>query len=272
MIHRLSFIVLVTLLAWSRVASSDAAPEATPPLGVVADPCVGVPTEATAKHKATDDWYGAWMREWLSLDWGQLCRYPAENAALPAAGPHRVVMIGDSITEGWKITVPAFFGDDLLDRGISGQTTAQMLVRFRRDVIELHPAVVHIMGGTNDVASNRGPVSAEFVLGNLASMAELARAHGIRVIVAAIPPCSRLPWIPEIQPAETIRALNVRLEAYAKREGFVWVDYGTVIGDGQGGIRKEFAEDGVHPTAAGYAAMAPLTRAAIERALAQRQP
>lgn len=208
------------------------------------------------------------MRDWLAADWPQLCRYREENAALPQATPSRVVMLGDSITEGWKPADPGFFSGDVLDRGISGQTTAQMLLRLRSDVIELHPAVVHIMAGTNDVAGNRGPQSIDLVQGNIASMVELARSHGIRVVLAAIPPVRKFYWNPPVEPVETVSAMNAWLREYARREGLTWVDYGLVLGDGAGGIKAEYSDDGVHPNAAGYAAMRPLAVAAIRQALA----
>lgn len=243
---------------------ADAAQSAAPS----SDACRGVPTAPTAAHQASPDAYAAWMRDWLALDWGQLCRYAAQNAALPPASRQRVVMMGDSITEGWQSAMPGFFAGDILDRGISGQTTGQMLLRFRQDVIDLQPAVVHLMGGTNDVAGNTGPYSPDRVLANVESMIELAQAHGIRVVLAAVPPADRFTWRPGLRPATSIRALNGRLEALARRRGVEWVDYGAAIGDGRGGILGVYAKDGVHPTERGYAAMAPLARGAIARALA----
>src|ERR1700674_5641860 len=135
------------------VSASAAAPSLTAaglPVGVSADPCALVPIEPTRTHEAAANPYASWMSEWLALDWGQQCRYRRENAALPLPSRSRVVFLGDSITEGWKSLDPGFFVRDILDRGISGQTTAQMLVRFRADVLDLRPQVVHIMGGTND--------------------------------------------------------------------------------------------------------------------------
>jgi lysophospholipase L1-like esterase len=260
----------VLLLAAPLGAHADVAAAAKPRGGITADSCAGVPVKPTAAHQAAADPYAAWMGEWRSLDWGQLCRYRDENAALPPATARRIVMIGDSITEGWKETDPSFFGNDVLDRGISGQTTSQMLVRFRRDVLDLHPAVVHIMAGTNDIAGNSGPVTYDIVQGNLESMVEQAKSHGIRVVLAAIPPAAKFSWVPEIQPVEAIRTLNAWLHAYAEREHLVWVDYGTVLDDGRGGIRPQYADDGVHANAAGYAAMRPLAADALRRALASR--
>jgi hypothetical protein len=180
------------LIAWLGAAGQGladappAAPSAAPSVGVRTDPCAGVPVAPTAAHQATSDPYQSWMHEWLGLDWGQKCRYQRENAALPPATAHRVVFLGDSITESWASAEPDFFAGDVLDRGISGQTTAQMLVRLRADVLDLHPAVLHIMAGTNDVAGNTGSTSLADIRGNIASMVEQARAHGMRVIIASL--------------------------------------------------------------------------------------
>ncbi|MDE2220858.1 MAG: GDSL family lipase, partial [Gammaproteobacteria bacterium] len=132
---------------------------AAPTVGVSEQPCRGVPTQPTAAHNASADPYQSWMREWLSLDWGQLCRYQAANARLPPATAVRVVFLGDSITDNWINLDPDLFRTDRLDRGISSQTTGQMLLRFRADVLELHPAIVHILAGTNDIAGNTGSTS-----------------------------------------------------------------------------------------------------------------
>jgi lysophospholipase L1-like esterase len=238
-------------------------------LGVVADPCVGVPIEPTAAHKATGDWYEAWMHEWLALDWGQRCRYQGENRALPAATADRVVFIGDSITEGWKPALPQVFNAQRLDRGIGGQTTEQMIVRFRQDVIDLHPAVVHIMAGTNDVAGNRGPTTEAQIESNLATMAEAAKAAHIRVVLASIPPAAGFGWSPQLHGvAATIRRVNAWIKTYAERERHTYVDYHSVLSDEAGGLPTRYSEDGVHPNVAGYEAMQPLTDAAIRKALA----
>ena len=262
------------LIAWLGAASPGFAdelpsPPAAPAVGVLADPCAGVPIAPTAAHQATADPYQSWMHEWLGLDWGQKCRYRRENAALPPASSHRVVFLGDSITESWASLEPDFFVNDLLDRGISGQTTAQMLVRLRVDVLDLHPAAVHIMAGTNDVAGNTGPTSLTDIQGNIASMVEQARAHGARVILASIPPAAAIPWRPQLQPMPAIAAMNEWLSRYAAREHLVYVDYYRVLSDGHGGLRADFSEDGVHPNAAGYAAMRPLASTAIRQALAE---
>lgn len=206
-------------------------------------------------------------------DWPQLARYRDENAALaaPAPGERRVVFFGDSITEGWgKTGSEAFFpGKPYVNRGISGQTTPQMLVRFRQDVIDLKPAAVVILAGTNDIAGNTGPATPQMIQDNLASMAQLARANGIAVVLASVLPASDYPWKTGLQPAPKIRALNDWIRQYAQRTGAVYLDYYGALDNGQGGLDAKVSGDGVHPNAAGYAVMAPLAQAAVERALRQ---
>lgn len=200
-------------------------------------------------------------------DWAALGRYRAENAKL---GPDdsRVVFLGDSITEAWAHD--ALFADPhIVDRGISGQTAPQMLVRFRADVIALKPKVVHIMAGTNDVAENQGPESDEEIEGALQSMVELARANGIAVVIATIPPAADFRWHPGLQPAPRIRALNTWIEAYARGAGIGFVDYWPVLATEEGAMKPEYSGDGVHPNASAYRAMEPVARAAIERELKQ---
>jgi lysophospholipase L1-like esterase len=240
-----------------------------PVVGVTADPCAGVPLRPDATHARTADPHASWMRDWLALDWGQLCRYRAANAALPPATATRSVFFGDSITEGWRALDPGFFGPDTLDRGISGQTTAQMLVRFRADVIELQPAVVHIMAGTNDIAGNTGPTSLTAIQGRIRSMVELARAHRIGVILGSIPPAARFRWRPELRPVATIAAMNDWLRGYARQESLIYADYHAALADERGAMRPDRSDDGVHPNAAGYAAMRPIARAALDAALAR---
>jgi lysophospholipase L1-like esterase len=261
------------LLACALIAAMSATIAAAEPvgpvIGVSAQPCVGVPTQPTRAHNATADPYESWMQEWLGLDWGQLCRYQAENAQLPPATATRVIFLGDSITDSWKNLDPELFRSDWLDRGISGQTTGQMLLRFRADVLDLHPAVVHILAGTNDIAGNTGATSLAIIQGNIESMAELARAHGVRVVLASILPAAQYGWHLQIQPIAAITAMNEWLRAYATREHYTYVDYYAVLNDGHGGFKAELAYDGVHPNPAGYAAMRALAEAAIARALAR---
>lgn len=206
------------------------------------------------------------------LDWPQLSRYRQDNAALPPREPGRVVFFGDSITDGWgRGEGTVFFpGKPYVNRGISGQTTAQMLVRFRQDVIALQPEVVVILAGTNDIAGNTGAATLGMIEGNLRSMTQLAQANGIRVVLASVLPASSYWWRPGYRPAATIRALNQRIEAYAREAGAVYLDYHAAMANAEGGLDAELAGDGVHPSPAGYAVMQPLAQQAIERALEGR--
>uniref|UniRef100_UPI0035CC4521 GDSL-type esterase/lipase family protein n=1 Tax=uncultured Sphingomonas sp. TaxID=158754 RepID=UPI0035CC4521 len=208
----------------------------------------------------------------LHQDWAWLARYQAANAQLVAQPKHpRIVFIGDSITQGWIDKVPGFFTGERIDRGIGGQTTPQMLLRFRQDVIDLHPAIVQIMGGTNDIASNTGPMTPEQTQANIMAMCDLARAHGIRVILASIPPAGNFPWRPGLEVSSKIEAMNAWLKGYAARIGATYADYWSALHDGHA-QRAAFTYDGVHPNAAGYAAMAPVAEAAIRAALAKPAP
>ncbi|BCI71562.1 GDSL-like Lipase/Acylhydrolase family protein [Sphingomonas sp. S17] len=229
---------------------------------------------ASAQQKETDA--QRWTREWeerLHNDFGYLARYRDDNAKLgaPVAGQPRVVFMGDSITEGWVGKMPQFFVPGRVGRGISGQTTSQMLLRFRQDVIDLHPAVVQIMAGTNDIAGNTGPTTDAQVQANIMSMVELAQAHGIRVILASIPPADHFEWKPGLKPAPRIAAMNAWLKDYAKRVGATYADYWSALHVGDA-LNPAFGTDGVHPNEAGYAAMAPVANAAIKQALAKPQP
>lgn len=205
------------------------------------------------------------------LDWPQLQRYRGENAALApvAPGTKRVVFYGDSITEGWGPTGSERFfpGKPYVNRGISGQTTAQMLLRFQQDVIALKPALVVILAGTNDIAGNTGPTTQAMIEDNLHAMVELAQAHNIRIVLASVLPVSDYPWQPGVQPAGKVTALNRALRAYADEQGLVYLDYHTAMTNKDGGLDPELAADGVHPTPAGYAKMVPLAESAIAKAL-----
>jgi len=203
-------------------------------------------------------------------DWANLGRFAGANAALPAPakGENRVVFMGNSITEGWLTHDSAFFvGKPYINRGISGQTTPQMLVRFRADVINLHPKVVVILAGTNDIAGNTGPSTLEMIENNIASMAELAAANGIKVVLSSVLPAYRYSWKPEVQPAEKIVTLNVWIKTYAARKGFVYVDYFSAMTDERHGLKSELTLDGVHPNRAGYKIMEPLVEKAIREAM-----
>jgi lysophospholipase L1-like esterase len=163
-----------------------------------------------------------------------------------------------------------FPGKPYIGRGIGGQTTPQMLVRFKQDVVALKPKVVVILAGTNDIAGNTGPSTLEMIEDNIASMAEIARANGIRVVLSSILPVYDYPWKPGLEPAPKIIAVNKWLKAYARQHGDVYLDYHTAMADERGGMRPELASDGVHPTEAGYRVMAPLAEKAISEALRRR--
>ncbi len=178
-----------------------------------------------------------------------------------------VVFMGDSITHGWAEQPFIKSRPQFVGRGIGGQTTAQMLARFEADVIALKPAVVHIMGGTNDVAENMGPQTDEQIEGNIEKMADLALAKGIRVILASIPPAADIPWHPGLNPNPRIQRLNAWIREYAARSGAIYVDYWATLATPDGAMKREFSPDGVHPNALGFAAMEPPASSAIEQAL-----
>ncbi len=205
-------------------------------------------------------------------DFGQLARYGDANTAIkpPAPGDNRVVFFGDSITDGWPIA-ESFPGKPYVNRGIGGQTTSQMLVRFRQDVINLQPKVVVILAGTNDIAGNTGPISSENIEANLASIAELARTHGIRVVFSSVLPVHN--YTPKAQdfyaqrPMPRILALNEWLRGFCAGSGLVYLDYFSALVDEKGLLKRELADDGLHPNKAGYAIMAPLAEQAIASSL-----
>ncbi|MBX3278974.1 MAG: SGNH/GDSL hydrolase family protein [Acidobacteria bacterium] len=206
-------------------------------------------------------------------DWAQLGRYRDDNAkiAAPASGENRVVFLGDSITDGWKL--PEYFPDKpYINRGISGQTTPQMLVRLRPDVIAHKPKVVVILAGTNDIAGNTGPMTMESIQDNYASIAELLRAHGIRVVFASVLPIHDYGpnKVSERRAPEKIRALNDFLKRYCAEQKHIYLDYYNRMLDDNGMLRAELARDGLHPNADGYKIMAPLAEAAIGEALKKR--
>jgi lysophospholipase L1-like esterase len=219
------------------------------------------------------------QHEERSKDWANLARYRDANAkvAPPARDEARVVFMGDSITDGWsRPEMGGFFpGKPFINRGIGGQTTPQMLIRFRADVIALRPKVVVILAGTNDIAGNTGPARLSDIQDNLATMAELARAHGIRVVLASILPVSdherdekgTVRRQTHRRPPSQILALNRWIKKYAARSGHVYLDYFAATVDRKGWFKEELTEDGLHPDAQGYKVMAPLVLAAIETAL-----
>ena len=201
-----------------------------------------------------------------ATDWANLARYRDANAQVgpPKAGEDRVVFYGNSITEGWAPLFATMFpGKPYVGRGISGQTTPQMLVRFRQDVVALKPKVVVILAGTNDIAGNTGPSTIEMIEDNLAGMTEIARANGIRVVLCSVLPVYDYPWKPGLEPAPKIVALNAWMKQYAASVGETYLDYHSAMKDARDGLPPELAKDGVHPTQAGYEIMARLVEPAI---------
>jgi lysophospholipase L1-like esterase len=221
--------------------------------------------------KAREAWRAS-RAAMLRDDFGELARYRDSNAQLkpPATGEKRVVFLGDSITDGWPLD-KYFPGKNYVNRGIGGQTTPQMLVRFREDVINLQPAVVVILAGTNDIAGNTGPMALEEIEANYTTLAELSHAHGIRVVFSSILPVhnytEKSTNMYAQRPMPEIRELNRWLQAYCKTNDLVYLDYFSATVDEAGFLKKELAEDGLHPNAQGYAIMAPLAEEAIAKAL-----
>ena len=209
------------------------------------------------------------------VDWPWLARYKDADLALapPARDENRVVFMGDSITQLWKIEgADGYFpGKPYVNRGISGQTTPQMVLRFHQDVIALKPKVVVILGGINDIAGNTGPETLEQIEDNLTVMTELAKANHIRVVLCSVMPAFDFPWKPGITPAPKVLALNRWIEGYAGEHHYVYVDYHSAMKDERDGLPPNLSKDGVHPTAAGYAIMTPLVEAGIKKALSGPQ-
>lgn len=197
-------------------------------------------------------------------DWAAICRYRSANLEmLKGASAPRVVFMGDSITENWAAADSDFFADGIVGRGIGGQTTPQMLVRFRADVVALQPKVVHILAGTNDVAGNTGPTSPADYRNHIMSMVEIARANGIDVIIGSIPPAAAFNWRPEVNPVARIAELNAWLRDYAARMGVDFIDYYSALVGPAGELRPDLGNDGVHPNHKGYAVMRRLVEAQL---------
>jgi acetyl esterase/lipase/lysophospholipase L1-like esterase len=287
--HRyITRIVTATILA---VAAVDATAQSATP-GIVDSPCPPPDPAADARLKPVDDLFmtpatspeafwtafaelqrtvlagdGERARNQLAADWPNLCRYKTANASLAGGARPRAVLMGDSITDNWVRGDPTFFTNGIVGRGIGGQTSPQMLARFRQDVVGLRPRVVHIMAGTNDIAGNTGTTTIEDYRNNILAMIDLAEANDIAVVLAAIPPSRRLFWRGDLDPRSQISELNEWLRSLAFGHNLSWVDYGPVLADVEGGLRADLGNDGVHPNRAGYAAMRPLAERAIAEAL-----
>jgi lysophospholipase L1-like esterase len=259
------------LIHFATAQSAAAQEPASKPETTAPAPAKSVPQLTASGHPA-DAYWTAHDKQLLN-DFGWLERYHDADVALgpPAAGENRVVFMGDSITEGWHFDKPGgdFASKPYVNRGISGQTSPQMLVRFRQDVIDLQPKVVVILAGTNDVAGNTGPMTIEQTEANIQSMADLATANHIKVVLCSVLPAYDFPWKPGLEPAPKIDRVNAWMRDYAAQKGYVYVDYHTAMKDQRDGLPANLSKDGVHPTAAGYAIMAPLVEAGIAKALGQ---
>jgi lysophospholipase L1-like esterase len=256
--------------AWGQTAVGSADDACAPPLPVPAaiarmDKLLIEPGKldraalsASIAQDAEAMAYGQAQKVHAAQDWANLCRYRADNARAVAASTRpEVVFLGDSITENWAKADPQLFSSGrMLGRGISGQTSAQMLLRFHADVVALKPKRVHILAGTNDVAGNTGPVGVREYRDNITAMVEMARANGIGVILGSIPPAQRFFWRPELAVAPRIAEFNAWLQAYAKQQRLGFVDYHAALADVAGeDLAPELGNDGVHPNRNGYAVM-----------------
>jgi acyl-CoA thioesterase-1 len=269
-----SLLLTAAVLVYGPLAFSQATAPGTPPQNQIP------PDQLAAWEQLTP--YQKSQLERTYNDWPFLAKFREANGLLPQPSPGeaRVVFMGDSITEGWGLkATPAspargefFPGKPYINRGISGQTTPQMLVRFRQDVVLLKPKVVVLLAGTNDIAENTGKETIEEIGNNIASMSELARANGIRVVLCSILPASDFHWHKGLEPAPKIRALNAWMKDYAAKNGFVFVDYYSPMANSDGGLKSELSPDGVHPNKAGYDLMAPLAEAGIAEALRKPLP
>ena len=223
----------------------------------------------TASGHPDNDYWREHDRQML-FDFPWLARYKDADLQLgpPATGENRVVFMGDSITEGWHLD-QSFPGKPYINRGISGQTTPQMVLRFHQDVVNLKPKAVVILGGINDIAGNTGPMALEDTENNLTTMAEIAAANGIKVVFCSVLPAYDFPWSPGQYPAKKVIQLNDWIKSYATSKGITYVDYYTPMKDERGGLPSTLSRDGVHPNPAGHAIMEPLVTAGIEKALGQ---
>jgi acetyl esterase/lipase/lysophospholipase L1-like esterase len=228
---------------------------------------------------AKEQWMDACLR-WIKknfdqppMDWANMKRFQEDNkkAGLPKANENRVVFMGNSITEGWSNSDPSFFeGKPYINRGISGQTTPQMVLRFKQDVVDLKPKVVVILAGINDIAGNTGPMTLEQTRDNLIAMAQLAKANNIKVVISSVIPAYDFPWRPGMEPAGKVVALNKMIKEYADKNYIVYLDYFSSMADERNGLKKELGYDGVHPNLEGYKIMAPLAEKAIAEALKRK--
>lgn len=240
-----------------------------------AKPETGAPASTQAVSKLSpsghpDNDYWRQHDHQLLFDFPWLAHFRDADKQLGPAKPgeNRVVFMGDSITEGWHLD-KSFPGEPYINRGISGQTTPQMVLRFHQDVVNLKPKVVVILAGVNDIAGNTGPMELEDIENNLTAMAEMAAANRIKVVICSVLPALDFWWAPGQHPAKEIADLNTWLKSFAESKGYPYVDYYSAMKDEQGGLPKNLSPDGVHPNDAGHAIMEPLVEAGIKKALSQ---
>lgn len=266
-LNRISLRVAIGVLAVASGLGSIAVRGQEP--GNVPETQAPAPTPAVVKHPDNDYWRK--HDQQLLTDFPWLARFKEADLKLgsPAAGEKRVVFMGDSITEAWHFDAPGgvFAAKPYVNRGISGQTTPQMVLRFHQDVIALQPKVVVILAGTNDIAGNTGPMTLEETEANIAAMAEMATANRIAVVLCSILPAFDYPWQPGLTPAPKIDQINAWMQKYASENRYVYVDYHSAMKDDRDGLPAKLSHDGVHPTQAGYDIMAPLIEAGIAKAL-----
>jgi acyl-CoA thioesterase I len=257
-----SWLGAATMRGQAQTSAGGTAAQVTQPSSAAQAPPAAAPAPKDDYWKKHD--------EQVLTDFGWLAKFHDADASLPppATGENRVVFMGDSITEGWPLD-SSFPGKPYINRGISGQTSPQMLVRFRQDVIDLKPKVVVILAGTNDIAGNTGPMTLEQTEDNLRSMADLAAANGIKVVLCSVLPASEFWWHKGLEPAEKIVAVNKWIKAYATEKGYVFVDFHSAMKDERDGLPAALSPDGVHPNKAGHAVMSPLVESGIEKALAE---
>ena len=209
----------------------------------------------------------------FSQDWANLNRFKDQNIELmkTESNENRVVFMGNSITEGWLNFRPDFFKNNpYINRGISGQTTPQMLIRFKQDVVKLNPSVVVILAGINDIAENTGPSTIEMIADNIISMSEIAQANQIKVIICSVLPANDFPWRPGLEPAKKVIKLNKLLESYSKENGFVYADYFSAMVNTSNGLKEELGYDPGHPNEAGYIVMEPIIKKALKTSLEKK--
>ena len=277
------------LTGCATAAGTPPGPVQTPATAVGGTPCdppLTVPASIVASVRAQFDAPGAprpavspedmvayqkMQTEQREKDWAATCYFRADNAALAAqpAVADRVIFMGDSITQLWGLAEPQDFGPARVNRGISGQTTPQMLLRFKQDVLALKPKAVHILAGVNDIAGNTGPTTLEDIENNIASMVELAKAHGVQVILATPLPAGKFTWAPQLKPGPQVAQYADWVRRYAAAQDLVLADYYPVLATPDGSLKPDLSPDGVHPNKAGYALMTPITQAAIAKALAR---